>query len=201
MTSYNFGKTDVQFDSNSSTVLPAITPSSLANCQQIKKELIYGSCSAQVIFHFILYCSLSLYIKWKPRARLIGAKYPIVVVYDYPQGSNTGGYFYPRVRLPPGGYYSTTGVRVPPVLLPYQGTVTPHTQGGTSTLRAGLPPGTPTLPGYDYPPYKGGYFYPARAGLPPGTPTLPGYDYPPIHRGVLLPCQGCLLYTSDAADE
>ena len=105
---------------------------------------------------------------------------PGAVVYDYPQGSNTGGYFYPRVRLPPGGYYYTTGVRVPPgtptlpgqdyppVLLPCQDTVTPHTQGGT-----------PTLPGQDYPPVllpRQGTITPHTQG---GTSTLPGQDYPP----------------------
>ena len=46
-----------------------------------------------------------------------------------PGGTSTLGYDYP-----PGGYYFTTGVRVPPVLLPCQGTITPHTQEGTSTL-------------------------------------------------------------------
>jgi len=127
--------------------------------------------------------------------------FPHVVVYDYPQGSNTGGYFYPRVRLPPGGYNYTTGVRVPPGTPTLPGYDYPHTQGDT-----------PTLPGQDYPPVllpcqgtitpiHRGYSYPARAGLPPvhlscqgtitphtkgGTPTLHGQDYPPV----LLPCQG-----------
>ena len=112
---------------------------------------------------------------------------------EYTQGSNTGGYFYPRVRLPPRGYYYATGVRLPtgtPTLPGYD--YPPYTGGYSYPARAGLPPGTSTLPGYDYPPYTGGYSYPARAGLPPGTSTLPGYDYPPIHRGVLLPCQGSI---------
>jgi len=80
-----------------------------------------------------------------------------------PQGSNRGGYFYPRVRLPPGG-----------VLLHYRCTSTPWS----------FYPARERLP-----PYTGGYFYPARAGLPPSTTTLPGYDYPP-YTGVLIPCQG-----------
>jgi len=98
-----------------------------------------------------------------------------------------GGYFYPRVRLPPGGYYYTTGVRVPP---------------GTSILGYDYPPKEvrgvllhyrcTITPRYFYPArvrlplIHRGYFYPARAGLHPGTSTLPGQDYPPV----LIPCQG-----------
>jgi len=125
-----------------------------------------------------------------------------VAVVEHSQGSNIGRNFYPRVRLHPGGYYYTTGVRVPP------GTFTlgydnPPRKSGRYSFTTGvqLPPGTSTLPGYDYPPYTGGYFCPARVRLPPvllpchGAIT-PRYFYParvrlpPIHRGVLSPCQG-----------
>jgi len=85
-------------------------------------------------------------------------------VLDYPQGSNTGGYFYPSAQVPPEGGTPTLPVYdYAPVLLPCQGTVIPHTQGGTSTL-----------PGYDYPPI----LLPCQGTITPhtqeGISTLPG---------------------------
>jgi len=51
-----------------------------------------------------------------------------------------------------------------------------------------ITPGTPTLPGQDYPPV----LLPCQGTITPhtqgGTPTLLGQDYPPV----LLPCQGAI---------
>jgi len=81
-----------------------------------------------------------------------------------PPGILYRGLLLPLCTSPPQGGTPTLPVYdYPPVLLPCQDVITPHTQGG--------------------------YFYPARAGLPPGTSTLPRVRLPPIHRGVLLPCQ------------
>jgi len=92
-----------------------------------------------------------------------------VAVVEYPQGSNTVGYFYPRVRLHPGGYYYTTGVRVPPGTSTLGYDNPPRMSGRYSyTTGVRLLPGISTMPGYDYPPYTGGYF------------PLPGQDYPPL---------------------
>ena len=125
---------------------------------------------------------------------------------EYPLGSNTGGYFYPRVRLPPGEYYYITGLRIPPRYFYPRVRLPPRKSGGYSyTTGVRLPPGTSTLPGTITLHTQGG------TSTLPGTitlhtqgdtSTLPGYDYPvllpcqgtitPIHRGVLLPYQGTI---------
>jgi len=92
-----------------------------------------------------------------------------VAVVEYPQGSgstSTLGYDNPPRKS--GSYSYTNGVRLPPGTSTLPGYDYPHTQGGTSTL-----------PGYDYLPV----LLPCQGTITRGTSTLPGCDYPHTQGG------------------